>query len=239
MVNPVKASDLVPCEQLRQGRGSPRKQSWRWCLKLPLALAGCMMINLMVVGINHSEFGCSWWPVRAGSRAANPPQHPMPGGCSKPPWVHCAAETARCFWAGNLHGTSADGGSDASKISTFFSVFTRKIQLKLVRSCSHRHHLAPLKPKVSWIWDASLASFFCSSDHVHAEVLIRVEHQLPVRFWSATLQLVFLRFDEDLHANLEQALYLWLNLLSVLFVAKFVIFVFTYISWIWIYMFVK
>ncbi|EEC74389.1 hypothetical protein OsI_09731 [Oryza sativa Indica Group] len=36
---------------------------------------------------------------------------------------------------------------------------------------------------------------------IHVEVIVRVEHRLSVRLWSAGMLLVFLRFDDDFHGN--------------------------------------
>nr|XP_015633343.1 uncharacterized protein LOC4331398 isoform X2 [Oryza sativa Japonica Group] len=36
---------------------------------------------------------------------------------------------------------------------------------------------------------------------IHVEVIVRVEHRLSVRLWSAGILLVFLRFNDDFHGN--------------------------------------
>ncbi|BAS97146.1 Os06g0265100 [Oryza sativa Japonica Group] len=90
-------------------------------------------------------------------------------------------------------GNSVHAGNEVS-----FSILTHGIHLKFVR-LYHRHHLASLKLKVSWVLGASSISFLCSS--IHVEIIVRVEHRLSVRLWSAGMLLVFLRFDDDFHGN--------------------------------------
>lgn len=97
--------------------------------------------------------------------------------------------TTRQSWSSN----SVHAGNEVS-----FSILTHGIHLKFVR-LYHRHHLASLKLKVSWVLDASFISFLCSS--IHVEVIVRVEHRLSVRLWSAGILLVFLRFNDDFHGN--------------------------------------
>ncbi|KAB8089892.1 hypothetical protein EE612_014924 [Oryza sativa] len=99
---------------------------------------------------------------------------------------------------GNQQATQQGKAGPGKGNEVSFSILTHGIHLKFVR-LYHRHHLASLKLKVSWVLDASSISFLCSS--IHVEVIVRVEHRLSVRLWSAGMLLVFLRFDDDFHGN--------------------------------------
>uniref|UniRef100_A0A0E0NNT0 DUF3778 domain-containing protein n=1 Tax=Oryza rufipogon TaxID=4529 RepID=A0A0E0NNT0_ORYRU len=99
---------------------------------------------------------------------------------------------------GNQQATQQGKAGPGKGNEVSFSILTHGIHLKFVR-LYHRHHLASLKLKVSWVLGASSISFLCSS--IHVEVIVRVEHRLSVRLWSAGMLLVFLRFDDDFHGN--------------------------------------
>jgi hypothetical protein len=100
--------------------------------------------------------------------------------------------------AGNQQATQQGKAGPGKGNEVSFSILTHGIHLKFVR-LYHRHHLASLKLKVSWVLGASSISFLCSS--IHVEIIVRVEHRLSVRLWSAGMLLVFLRLDDDFHGN--------------------------------------